>query len=264
MPVKRIVLVATALILMALPTFAARRRATTPPGDPCSPGVIAAPYLSAELTIDGAYVYFADDAGGLFRAPKGGGIVSTLVSFTDGETVVLIVVGGDTLYFGTLDITQTVGTIYSVPASGGSPTTLVSGILTLNDLLIDSSNLYWISFGTPNIDFTVFLADARIEKASKACATRTTLASGLSQPIGFALDDTNVYFTETGGGFGSTSAGVRSVPKNGGSVAMVTNGTTSVALAGSGTVLYFLSFNRNALAGPHPGSRKGGGARPTP
>src|SRR5258708_31336073 len=140
---------------------------------------------------------------------------------------------------------------------------MVSGTLTLNALLIDSSNLYWISLGTPNIDFTVFLADARIEKASKAGATRTTLASGLSEPIGFALDDTNVYFTETGGGFGSTSAGVRSVPKNGGSVTKLTNGTTSVALAASATDLYFSTFNGNSSAGTIQRIANGGGATTT-
>jgi uncharacterized repeat protein (TIGR03803 family) len=260
--VKRFGLIA-ALILMALPSFAARRRALTPPGDPCSPGVIAAPYFSSELTIDGGYVYFTDDVGGLFRAPKGGGVVTTLFTFTDNEVVQLIVVDGETLFFGTLDSSQTMGTIYSMPKTGGTPTMIVSGILTLNEMVVDDSNIYWVSFGTPNATFTLFLADARIEKATKSGANRVTLVGNLSEPIGIAVDSTTVYFTETGAGLGSTSAGLRSVPKNGGSVARMTNGTATIALVASSTDLYFSTFNGNSGVGTIQRMSKSGGTATT-
>jgi uncharacterized repeat protein (TIGR03803 family) len=262
--VKRTILVATALILMALPSFAARRRALTPPGDPCTPGVIAAPYFSAEMAIDNGYVYFADDIGGLFRAPKGGGLVTTLLGLNDGEVVEMIVIDGDTLFFGTIDLTGTLGTIYSMPKSGGTPTTVVTGILTLNDLVVDDQSIYWISFGTPNIDFSLFLADGRIAKASKDGSNRIVLVSNLSEPTGIAVDGTSVYFAESGAGLGNTSAGVRSMPKNGGgTVTRLTNGTTTVALAASATDLYFSTFSGNNGAGTIQKISKSGGTATT-
>ncbi|HYM61109.1 MAG TPA: hypothetical protein VEZ11_09480 [Thermoanaerobaculia bacterium] len=260
---RKLVLLCAALVLIGMPALAARRRVTTQPGNPCISGVIADLYFSQDIVADDAYVYFADDGGGIFRAPKGGGSVTQLVNIADGSSVQRMVLDGDTLFFGNVDSNFVFSSIFSVPKSGGTPTLRASNILTIYDLVVDDSSIYWIAVGTFDLTDQTYLADGRIEKASKSGANRTSLATNLSEPTGLALDATTVYFTETGSGLGSTAAGIRSVPKNGGTVTKLTNATTTIALLVSGNDLYFSTFNLSSKNGSVQKMPKTGGATTT-
>jgi hypothetical protein len=252
-----------AVVLLALPSFAAsRRRAATPPlagpAGACQHAVLATSYYSNDIAVDDTYAYFADDAGGLFRVPKSGGSVTRLAQLNDESTFQLIVLDGDTMYLGASDDSLLHGTIYSMPKSGGTPTALVHDVVTQYDMVVDAANLYWTSFGTPTADGDL-QADGKVERATKSGANRLVLASNLSGPTSLVVDDAKVYFAESGIAIGSSASGLRVVPKNGGSVASVIDGAAVVALTSSGNDLYFSAYDSLADRGAIARVAKSGG-----
>jgi len=87
-----------------------------------------------------------------------------------------------------------------------------------------------------------FASDGKVERVNKDGTGRTTLASGLSGPTSVAVDDSFVYFTESGLGAGNNSSGARRVAKEGGSVQRLYNVPVDV-VALNGDDLYLLVGN---------------------
>jgi hypothetical protein len=254
--------------VIAVSSFAApRRRAVSPPAVPvtsgCAHAVLASPYYSSDVIVDDSFAYFGDDTGGLFRVPKAGGAVTKLAQLNEEDvSVVLIVLDGNTIYFATSDIGALVGTIYSMPKSGGVPTALVNGVVTPYDMVVDATNIYWTSFGTPTADGDI-QADGKVEKASKSGAGRTTLASSISGPTSLAVDDTNVYFVEAGIGIGNPASGVRAVAKNGGTRRSLVDHVPAVALTIDASNVYYSTFDGDSGDGVIARVAKSGGAPAT-
>src|SRR5207253_880321 len=194
-----------------------------------------------------------------FRVPKGGGTVARLAQVNDETTVGLIILDGNTIYFTASDETGLRGTIYSIPKSGGTPAAVVSGVVTPYDMVIDATNLYWTSFGTPTADGDI-QADGKVERASKSGSGRIALASALSGPTTLAIDDTNVYFVESGIGLGNPASGVRAVAKNGGAVRSLVDAVPAVALAINGTHGFYCTFDGDSGSGVISRVATGGGA----
>lgn len=239
--------ISTVVLLLAVSSFAApHRRAAAPPPTPvtsaCAQAVIASPYYSQDVTIDDSFAYFGDDAGGLFRVPKSGGTVTKLAQLIDETNVALIVIDGNTIYFAASDDAGLRGAIYSVPKSGGTPALVVSGVVTPYDMIFDATNLYWTSFGTPTAEGDI-QADGKVEKASKSGSGRVALVSNLSGPTTLAIDDTTIYFVESGIGIGNPSSGVRAIAKSGGSVRTLRDNIPAVALTIDAANVYYATFD---------------------
>jgi hypothetical protein len=230
---KRMLLVLALAGAVTPVTAAARRRVVVHPPSllPCTPGLVVADMLSNDLAVDATYVYFGDNDGGLFRAAKTGSGVTKLADIPNGN-LLLLTSDDQNLYFfsDASDQGAFQSTLYSLPKSGGTPRQLADGIWLASDIRVDASSVYWISLGsTPDLEN--LNPDGKVEKINKDGTGRTLLASSLSGAQGLAVDDTNVWFGESGIAVGNTSSGLRRVPKNGGSITHVTDGAAIVSIA---------------------------------
>jgi len=242
----------TALLLLllaaAVPVFADHRRAVFPSAPGCAEAIVAAPYAANDFAVDADFLYFTDDLGGLFRIPKSGGSTPATVAQRPNSQIISIAVDAQKVYFVSVnDFTGMFADIYSVAKTGGTPALLVSQILTPFQLLVDDQNLYWNSLGTD--DGEDVMADGKIEKLRKDGTGRLALASDLSYPLSIALDGDNVLFGETGLGLGDNSAGLRSVPKAGGTITNLTDGAPVVGIAPGPSAIYFGSVSLTSLSG---------------
>lgn len=77
----------------------------------------------------------------------------------------------------------------SLPLTGGTPATLLSGRTPVN-MTVDETSIYWTESG----------ANGSIVKIPLAGGAPTTLASGQGFPYAIAVDGTSVYWTTTGDG----------------------------------------------------------------
>ncbi len=170
-----------------------------------------------ELAVDDTFVYFvwalAGD-GRVAKVPLSGGTVTTLVSGLRALTVVAI---DDThVYFTDCGTDTCTGgiepnwpSIKKVSKDGGEVTILAGGLSHPNDLSVDSTHVYFTES-----------SPATVKKVSKAGGAITTLATGGSAAFGgIAIDDTDVYWMESGAGRGN----VLKVSKNGGAVTNLAN-----------------------------------------
>src|SRR5206468_2352482 len=132
-------------------------------------------------------------------------------------------------------------TIYAIPKRGGQPKTLAENVSLPQQIASDGTFVYWISLGTVVHDPT-FAADGKIERIRKDGSDRQLLAGNLSGPTSLALDAASLFFTETGLGLGNPSAGVRRMPKSGGSIQELYSSEVDV-LSLDGDTLYMLSEN---------------------
>ena len=123
------------------------------------------------LTLNGSTLYGVtsdgDDGGTAFSIPTSGGILTTLYSFGGGPTNPTpdgdLTLSGSTLYgmtrYGGVD---SAGTIFSIPVTGGTPTTVCSfdntdGAEPLGSLTLIGSTLYGMTYGGgANNDGTIF------------------------------------------------------------------------------------------------------------
>ena len=228
-------------VSIVVPAAGDRRRAAYPAAPPCAEAVIASPFLTVDLAIDGSYIYFADDNGGLFRAARNGGQILKLAQLPGDDVVSSLAVDDTSVYFIAVPFDGFLASIDSVSKSGGPVSTLVAGAVTPFDLLIDGDFVYWNSLGTPSGED--FNSDGTIERVRKNGTQHTTIASGLSYPLAMALDGDNVLFGETGLGLGNPSAGLRSVAKSGGTVTSLLDGLPVLAITSDANRIYAGTFN---------------------
>lgn len=213
----------------------------SPPGCPPLANLFLGVY-SSDVEVDDTYVYFTDDVGGIYRMPKGSPAFGTpQLLGTVPDYVFVMTHDAANLYIVTIDIEGTLGSIWSLPKSGGTPKALANNVLTPYDIAVDANSVYWISVGTPTDTF--FLADGKVERMSKDGTGRQTLASNLNVPTTVASDGTNVYFSETGLSPASSAAGMRSVPVGGGTIRKLTDGTAVVYLVLKDSDIFFSAVN---------------------
>lgn len=145
---------------------------------------IAAGYLNG-VAVDDTSVYFGNATGGtLNKVPKSGG--PTVALATNLTAVGAIAVSGASAYF------LTFSTVSKVPTTpGGAVTNLAVG-LSPKYLALDDANVY----------VTGVVAGAyAVAAVPKDGGALTVLANnGVSLPVGIAVDATNVYFANAGGG----------------------------------------------------------------
>ena len=179
-----------------------------------------------DVAVDSSSVYFTDPSGGTVRqVPLGGGSVSILASgqaspaglAVDDQALYwtetanpwsLIKLplngsgGGLLASFTNTNGVTTAGTsvfwaenlfdhrINRISRSGGSITTLASGLMSPADIATDGINIYWVEN----------TAQGAVRQVPVAGGTIVTLASGLAEPVALATDGTAVYWIERSGG----------------------------------------------------------------
>ena len=192
------------------------------------------------LAVDGTSVYWADTNGGTINAvPLAGGTVTTLASGQNQPQGVAVDSGH--VYW-----TNTGGgTISSVPLTGGTVTTLFSGLSVPIGLAVDSSGLYWTNGGDGSINkgpltggsvtmlvdsnetqglavdgthiywTTIPSPGATISSAPLRGGDVTVLVSNQKEPLGVAVADGQIYWTDIG------TASIYRVPVTGGTPTML-------------------------------------------
>jgi sugar lactone lactonase YvrE len=182
-------------------------------------------YEPRGIAVDGANVYWADQAGGFVLAvPKGGGTVSTLASGQAGPTGIAI--DAASVYF-----TNFVGgSVMSVPKTGGSgPSTLATSQNQPNGIAVDDTNVYWV-------DDAATGGVMELAKTAPPYSAPTELGAGNSL-VGIAVDATNVYFASSGDG------NVYQVPIAGGATVTLATGLFEpMGVATSGGLVYYADF----------------------
>src|SRR3989304_7333019 len=131
----------------------------------------------------------------------------TPVTLTSGQSPYHIAVDSTNTYWTDY---ATSGTVKKVSISGGTVTTLASGLNKPYGIAVDSTNVYWAEFTT---------SGGTVKKISISGGTATTLASGLSSPANITVDSTNVYWTEF-----TTTGTVKKVSISGGTVTTLASG----------------------------------------
>lgn len=255
--IKRFLLL-TALLALIVPAHAqSRRRPLNPgfqPGSACPPALLVSNAFAYDVDLDGGYVYFTDDAGGVYRFLKGSQTLETIAMLP--ELPVLFVLDSTNVYVLTIDDTGNFGNVWKIAKDGSVGSLIVSGILTPFDLAIDSTSIYWVSLGTPN--GTSYLADGKVQRIGKDGTGGKTLAQNLNTPAAVISDGTNVYFTEAGQSPASTSSGLRSVPVGGGTVTKLTDNRPAVVVTDAGANLVYSTLD-TATSGTIQRISKSGG-----
>ena len=94
------------------------------------------------------------------------------------------------------------GALAKMPAAGGAPTTLVSGLSDPRDLFVDGTFVYFTHAG-----------DGTVLKVPVTGGTPTILASQQRAPSSVFVDDTSVYWTNYGGSTTVSGSVMRLTPK---------------------------------------------------
>jgi hypothetical protein len=185
------------------------------------PTLWAAGYTPAALgvAVDASGVYWIAQAPDtLFTCPQGGCGGSPTVLMAGSNVVAdsrQLALDADNVYF--TDGNPGIGMILACPKSGcgANPTVLASGLDAPVAIATDGINVYWTETGSN------FTAAGPVTGAGlvRKCAvggcgnSPTTLASGLDDPGGIALDDTDVYWTEAGAGASTATGRIWKAPK---------------------------------------------------
>jgi hypothetical protein len=199
------------------------------------------------VAADDTSVYFLDGIRTIVAVRKGGGAPRTVTTDLPitffGETTILV--GAGTLYIAGSSA------IYTLPATGGTPTTLVTGD-NLGDIITMDADFVYYSEQGPQTDG---LPHGLIKKVPRAGGAAITLAENQPGPTSVMVDATTVYWENMGSpGPDLTFAkdgGVSSVAKAGGTVQVLFKETgdgkgitaASAGLVDGGTNVYFLSAN---------------------
>lgn len=196
------------------------------PLDGGAPTVLASGQRSAiAIAVDASSLYWsaAGQNGSILKVALSGGTPVTLA--TDQLDAFALAIDGTSVYWATADATN--GSIVKVGIDGGTPTTLATGQESPNFIAVDAKNVYWttegsdalmklpLSGGTPapvvpqnQLQFirglvsdgtNLYLSDNNTVKKVPVGGGLPTLLTiqGLNQVTDIALDDTNVYWTDT-------------------------------------------------------------------
>lgn len=236
-------LLLTAIVLLPDAHAQGRRRPSLQPlpftPSACPQLTLAEDVFTADVEVDDSFVYYTDGEGSVSRTSKGGGDPQLLGRVPD--FIGVLAIDGTNVYALTVTVNGTMGAVWSIPKGGGNPKLLASNILTPFEMAVDATSVYWVSVGTPSGD--AFLADGKLERVSKDGTGRKALASNLNVPTTVVSDGTNVYFSETGLSASNNSAGLRSIPINGGTVQKITTAPGVVTVALSDTDIFYANLD---------------------
>jgi uncharacterized repeat protein (TIGR03803 family) len=222
---------------------------------------------NGSLTLSGSTLYGVTDvegsmetAGTVFSIAVSGGTPSTLFQFelsnmTYGEEPVnSVTLSGSTLYGmtnqgGTPSVDMTNGTIFSIPVTGGTPTTLfdldgIHGSNPQGGLTLSGSTLYGMGqWGGANNDGTVFSIPVTGGTPTVLCSLNGTNGANPIGSLTLSPDGSTLYGAAPGGG-ASNDGTIFSIPVSGGTPTVLCsfNGTDGRGPVGnltlSGSTLY--------------------------
>jgi len=157
--------------------------------------------LHGVMAADAAYLYFRYWYNYVFniaRVGKNGGVKVDL-AVNHGTSG--IAVDSNFVYW----TEQTTGLLKKVPTSGGSVTTLASGLSAPLRLAVDETRIYWIENSSG-------AGLGSIKEISKNGGVVTTLAAGLDYPKDIAVDLNNIYWSEAG--TSTNNGAIKKIPKS--------------------------------------------------
>jgi hypothetical protein len=134
------------------------------------------------------------------------------------------------------------GAIMSVPAAGGTPTTVVANQDFPWAIAVDGTNVYWTNYDNDGAVGGGTTNSGAVLQAPIGGGTVVTLQTGLEDPYGIAVDSTSVYFTTYAGGR------VKKVPIGGGSVVTLAQGLNEPCyVAVSGGNVFWANYGTGTL-----------------
>jgi hypothetical protein len=151
-----------------------------------------------------------------------------------------IVVTGGYVYYIEGGTNGNFGTVQRIPVSGGTPTTIISGLNQANGLVLDATNVYVISAGSGSTTGSIL-------RAPLAGGTPTTILSGQQGNTlrGLAIDGTYAYFTYA---FTAPGGSIARVPLTGGTPTTIVSGIAGPeSIAVNGSCLYYASGSPGAI-----------------
>jgi hypothetical protein len=192
--------------------------------------ILGAGQGAVHVVVDGTNAYwvtFGGPAGAsVVKAPLGGGTPITLV-VEQGNAYGIALAGGNVYWSAEPPFPNDGGAILSIAVDGGTVTTIATPVSLPGDLAVDSANVYWAASGnvakapirggpittlvsgvTPQvmtIDETsvYFTTNAgntgKVMRVPKSGGTPQTLAFEVTNEQGIAVDQSNVYWTNTAG-----------------------------------------------------------------
>lgn len=244
---RKVALVAL-MLLVAVPSFADRRRAITP-GSPSRCALPGEPLLTftypLAMASDATTIYVIDEFDNtIYAVPNTGGAPRAVAQLGFDDFPLTMTADDTSLYIASIPYeglsTPMPGVIYKVAKTGGAPQTFVSGVNLPFDIEVDATYVYWVSAGTADFTNEVILPDGKIERASKSTGTRETIVANRSTPLDLALDGNDLYFGQSGEAEGDPTIGLFRVAKSGGAVSPVRTDLIvgGVAISGDTIVLY--------------------------
>ena len=127
-------------------------------------------------------------AGNVFRVPKAGGAVETLVPNTVAASE--LAADAQTLFWVSSHPAIDGASIHAVPRIGGQDVVLLSAEAHILDIVVHGGALYWLTAASPPT-----YSDGAIHRSDLDGTNRSTLAADLGRPaLEIAVDDDFVYF----------------------------------------------------------------------
>lgn len=156
------------------------------------------------LRVNATDVYFTSSANGtgtVNRVPIGGGTVTQLVASVPGPAHLALDLAH--VYFGSRSSTSSALLAIPFSASSGTPTQLVPNLPSINGIEADGVHV-WFAEGS---DVQPYVANTgEIHRVTAAGTTDAILAKNQNGPNCIAVDQTSVYWIDTGGGMISKTA----------------------------------------------------------
>jgi hypothetical protein len=155
-----------------------------------TPAMVASQNSFGRAVADDQFLYWAEGyKGRIQRVAKTGGTIMDLRP-ADPDTVILAALDTTDVYFLSYGATAQSSTLFRIGKTGGTTTTLTSGLDQASDLAVTTDAVYWLAPGDVGLDGALI-------KLSKTDGARvyTVPSNG---PYRMAIDAQYVYWTEPG------------------------------------------------------------------